>query len=124
VAGDQPIEEMPHARGDAGGFRELLEVVPHMPGSDFVQLPATVFLDPDEEQLKGVHIGAPRVLVADRAEEEFLRRKDRVGTGAVDDIRQLLGDGRGKIPHRRGESGGVLISPARPSAGNRWLKGE
>jgi hypothetical protein len=61
-----------------------------------------VFLGPLEEALHRVQISALRMLVAERAEEELLRREDSIGAGALNDRGQLFGNGRGRNPGRRG----------------------
>lgn len=112
MARHQPVEEMPQggevlvARGDAGGFRELGKILPYMPRGDLRQLPPAVFLGPLEEALHRVQVRALRMLVADRAEEELLRREDSIGAGALNDRGQLFGNVRGRNPGRRGQCRG------------------
>ncbi len=80
------------AGSDAGGSGHFLDVLADMPWRYLRQLAAAVLPGPFEKQLHGVAIGPPRVLVANHAGEEFLRSEDRIGTGAVDDVGQLVRD--------------------------------
>lgn len=66
-----------------------------------------MFLDPGQESFHRMPVGSLRMLVAQRAEEEFLGGEYGIGASAVDDVGEGLRESGGKIPSRRGESGGL-----------------
>jgi hypothetical protein len=78
------------ARGDAGGVRQFLKILAHMPGSDLRQLARAVFLDPGHEQLYGVQVGAAGMLVADAAKKELLSGKYGISAGTLDNAGQVI----------------------------------
>jgi hypothetical protein len=65
--------------------------LPDIPRGDVDQLAAPVFLGPRQKKLHGMQIGAAGMLIADRAEEKFLRGERGGGAGAMDDGREFLG---------------------------------
>jgi hypothetical protein len=102
MTGHQAVEEMPQggevliARGDAGGFRKLRKILPHVPGARSGSTRPDVFLRPLQEKLHRVPVSALRARIAQRAVEELFGREHGGVTGAVDDVRQVVGNCRGK----------------------------
>ncbi len=93
MARDHSVEEVTQrrkmliARRDAGAFGHALKILPHMAGGDGRQFLPAVLLDPCEELLYRLQIGAARVLIANGVAEEPLRGEGCVGAGAADDFR-------------------------------------
>lgn len=93
VAGHALLQQIGERR-DAEGVRGVEEG-----HAEFLQAPFYHAAD-----IVGVDgIGAPCMVVADGAEEEFLRGKHGGGGGVVDDFRQILADRGGKNLRRGGD---------------------